>query len=447
MFRKLIIFVVLVSISTPVFAQSVETAWIRKHRGAGIASAIAVDSSGNIYVTGNWWNGNSFDYATIKYYSNGDTAWVRSYDGPGDSQEAAYAIAVDGSGGVYVTGISSIGIGADSGDYATIKYYSNGDTAWVRRYNGPGNGNDMAYGIAVDGSGSVYVTGASQGSGTGYDYATIKYRSWGDIAWVRRYNGPGNGDDWASDAIAVDGSGNVYVAGFSTGSATGYDYTTIKYRSNGDTAWVRSYNGNDGDDLACGIAVDGYGHVYVTGYSTGSGTGYDYTTIKYYSNRDTAWVRSYDGPGNLDDVTHAITVDGSGNVYVTGTSSTGIGADSGDYATIKYYSNGGTAWVRRYNGPGKGVDEARAMAVDGSGSVYVTGWSYGSGTKDDFATVKYHSNGDIAWVKRYDGLDIWRDKAWAIAVDGSGNVYVTGSSMCYVTIKYVQFLRGDANER
>src|SRR3989304_8951188 len=143
-----------------------------------------------------------------------DAAWVRRYNGPGDSSDYASAITVDGSGNVYVTGYST-GSGTYY-DYATIKYYSNGDTAWVRRYNGPGNGYDEAYAIAVDGSGNVYVTGQSIGSGTYNDYATIKYYSNGDTAWVRRYNGPGNVDDVAY-AIAVDGSGCVYVTGWSVG--------------------------------------------------------------------------------------------------------------------------------------------------------------------------------------------------------------------------------------
>ena len=102
------------------------------------------------------------------------------------------------------------------------------DTAWVRRYNGSVNGHDYATDIAVDGSGNVYVTGFSAGSGTTYDYATIKYHPTGDTAWVRRYNGPGNFIDHGN-AIAVDGSGNVYVTGSSYGSGTDYDYATIKY--------------------------------------------------------------------------------------------------------------------------------------------------------------------------------------------------------------------------
>src|SRR4030066_122416 len=87
-----------------------------------------------------------------------------------------------------------------------------------------------------------------------------------------------------------------------------------------------------------------------------------------------AWVASYNGPGNYDDYASALAVDASGNVYVTGRSWSGT---SYDYATIKYDSNGDTLWVRRYNGPGNGFDEAIALAVDNSGNVYVTGHSTG----------------------------------------------------------------------
>lgn len=158
------------------------------------------------------------------------------------------------------------------------------DTAWVRRYNGPGHGSDGAGPIAVDHSGNVYVTGHSVGSETGADYATIKYYPNGDTAWVRRYNGPGDEDDFAC-AITVDDSGNVYVTGRSDGIETETDYATIKYYPNGDTAWVMRYNGSaDSTDRAQAIAIDDSGNVYVTSRSFGSGTYYDYATIKYWPN-------------------------------------------------------------------------------------------------------------------------------------------------------------------
>ncbi|HKZ21581.1 MAG TPA: SBBP repeat-containing protein, partial [candidate division Zixibacteria bacterium] len=306
-------------------------------------------------------------------------AWVARYNGTGNSSGIAYALAIDNSGNVYVTGISDGGL-VTGYDYATIKYAPNGDTLWVRRY----NGGDAAYALAVDDSGNVYVTG--YGSGTYTDYVTIKYSSLGDTLWVRRYSGPGNFFDYAS-ALAVDKSGNVYVTGSSPDSVTSYDYATIKYSSFGDTLWVRRYNGpGNADDLAKALAVDDSGNVYVTGGSYGSGTFNDYATIKYSSAGDTLWVRRYNGPGNLADGASALAVDDSGNVYVTGGSER-------DYATIKYAPNGDTVWVRRYKGPGFFADHASALAVDGSGNVYVTGYSYGSGTFADYATIKYSSAG------------------------------------------------------
>jgi hypothetical protein len=456
MTKKLFILVILVLVVVPAFAETiVDTAWVRRYNGPGnstdYARAMAVDSSGDVYVTGESWGGFGTydDYATIKYYPNGDTAWVRRYNGPEDSTDWAYAIALDGSGNVYVTGSS--GGNVTNRDYATIKYKPNGDTAWVRRYNGPGKLWDVATAIAVDGSGNVYVTGYSYGSETTNDYATIKYLPNGDTAWVRRYNGPGNSVDFAF-AMVVDDSGNVYVTGWSVGSGADLDYATIKYYPNGDTAWVRRYNGpGNGEDDAYAMAVDGSGNVYVTGVSYGNGTGYDYATIKYYPNGDTVWVRRYNGLADSTDYANAIAVDGSNNVYVTGRSHGGGAYDDDDFTTIRYYPNGDTVWVRRYNGPANSYDYANGITIDDFGNIYVTGCSYGSGTAGDYATIKYYPDGDTAWVRRYDGPGNSGDGASAIAVDGSGNVFVTGNSYGsgtgpdYATIKYFQALRGDVN--
>ena len=429
MLKKLIILVVFVFMSISAYAQ-VDTAWIRSYNGWGdggdLANDITVDASGNVYVTGYSW-GNYNDYASIKYDRNGNALWIRRYSGAvGYFDDNAEAIAVDASGNVYVTGGSNSG-GATSYDYATIKYKPNGDTAWVRRYNGPANSDDYALDLAVDGSGNVYVTGESPGNGTNRDYATVKYFPNGDTAWVRMYNGAGNGADGAR-AIAVDDSGNVCVTGWSYQGSLRTDYVTIKYYPNGNTAWVRKY-GFSGSNIAYAIAVDHSCNVYITGQSYGIYA--DFATIKYYPNGDTAWTRRYNGAGANTDEAYAIAVDGSGNVYVTGRS-TGSGTDY-DYATIKYDSSGTRLWVASYNGPGSSADKANAIAVDDSGNVYVTGESYG--VDYDYATVKYDQNGNERWVERYNsGHD--GDEAHAIVVDAYGNVYVTGGGYDYATIKY-----------
>ncbi|MEO0117119.1 MAG: SBBP repeat-containing protein, partial [candidate division WOR-3 bacterium] len=166
-------------------------------------------------------------------------------------------------------------------DYLTLKYDSEGNLLWERRYNGPGNGVDEAHALFVDENRNIYIAGRSVGSGTNYDYATLKYNSDGNLLWERRYNGPGNGGDEAN-ALFVDGNGNVYVTGSSQGSGTTYDYLTLKYDSEGNLLWERRYNGpGNGVNEAHALFVDGNRNIYITGRSVGSGTNYDYATIKY----------------------------------------------------------------------------------------------------------------------------------------------------------------------
>jgi hypothetical protein len=437
----------------PITPSGVVEEWVASYNGgygSDIAHAIAVDGSGNAYVTGfsvgpGSCNLDCNDYATIKYSAAGTQQWVARYNGPANDDDHASAIAVDASGNVYVTG-SSIGTIWPDFDYATVKYDNSGQQQWVARYSGPGNDLDFANAIAVDASGNVYVTGGSNGSGTGFDYATIKYDASGNQLWVARYNGPGNGEDEAV-GIAVDASGNVYVTGYSAGSGTGLsDYATVKYDASGNQLWVARYNGpGNGTDQPNAIAIDASGNVYVTGFSDGGpGAGFDYATVKYDTSGQQQWVARYNGPANDDDEAYAIAVDASGNIYVTGLS-VGSGTQE-DYATIKYDASGNQVWVARYDGPASLNDDARAIALDVSGNVYVTGFSIGLGTGFDYATVKYDGFGQQQWVVRYDGPASVDDQAYAIAVDGSANVYVTGYATVdantgrtdYVTIKYSQ---------
>jgi uncharacterized delta-60 repeat protein len=420
--------------------------WVARYNGPGDdwdqALAIALDNSGNVYVTGESWGSISTrdDYATVKYDSSGVEQWVARYNGPGNLTDVAYAIALDNAGNIYVTGYS-YGSGTND-DYATVKYDSSGVEQWVARYNGPANGYDEAYAIALDNSGNIYVTGYCYGSGTNDDYATVKYDSSGVEQWVARYNGPGNNTDVAH-AIALDNSGNIYVTGRSVTSGTNDDYATVKYDSSGVEQWVARYNGpGNGRDIAYAIALDNSGNIYVTGRSEGSGTDYDYATVKYDSSGVEQWVARYNGPGNGYDITRAIALDSSGNVYVTGRSP-GSGTNA-DYATVKYDSSGVEQRVVRYNGPANGYDDAWAIALDNLGNIYVTGSSYGLSNNYDYATVKYDSSGIEQWVARYNGPGGRGNWATEIALDNSGNVYVTGRSSAvggtydydYATIKY-----------
>jgi hypothetical protein len=433
--RKISVLMIALLLSIPIFGQ----VWVARYDGPDSAydkaSAIAVDGAGNIYVTGMSRGSTTFhDYATVKYDPAGNELWVRRYNGPDNGDDEASAIVVD-EDYVYVTGGS-----ANSDlyfDCVTVKYDSSGDSVWAVRYDGPSSDNDYPYSIAVDGSRNVYVAGYDTGPDTWWDHATIKYTSSGTQEWVRRW--VTNDFDYAI-AIAVDADNNVYVIGI-TGDpySSAWDYLTIKYSSSGDSLWARKYDGPANDyDQASAIAIDGSGNVYVTGGSAGSGTGWDYTTIKYDSLGDSLWVRRYDGPANGADWANAVAVDGAGNVYVTGYSEDPT--TNSDYATVKYNPSGVEQWVARYDGPGNGCDEAIAIVVDESGNTYITGSSYRTGT--DYATVKYNSSGVEQWVERYDGPANGNDYAYTIAIDGSDYVYVTGESQGsgtgydYATIKY-----------
>lgn len=248
--------------------------------GYASASAMVTDANGNVYITGStgyWWGKK---YLTIKYDTNGGLQWTARYSGPAQRDDGAFAIAVDTNGNVYVTGYTFTWQAGS--DYGTVKYDPNGIQQWVAVYNGPPYyGLDVATSLSVDTNGNVYVTGYSEGRGTSLDYATVKYNNQGIAQWVRRYNGPGNGYDMARQ-VALDASGNIYVVGASSGIGTGLDYATVRYNSFGDEQWVMRYNGlGNGDDTANSIATDDTGNVYVTGGSYGGATGLDYATIKY----------------------------------------------------------------------------------------------------------------------------------------------------------------------
>jgi len=323
-----------------------------------------------------------------------DAGWVVVYDGGIADDDSGQALAFDEEGNVYVTGYSW-GKNSSS-DYATIKYNATGKELWVARYNGPVDGEDWVLDIALGNSGNIYVTGWSLGEGGKPDYATVKYDTSGEQLWASRYNGVVNGYDEPS-ALAVDYLENTYVTGWSQGNRTDEDFATIKYDKDGKQLWVARYNGAaNGEDKANAVALDGWANVYVAGWSQESGIYTDCTTIKYDNAGNRLWVSSYDGPPGGEDKAQDIAVDTWGNVYVTGWSE-GNGTGE-DYATIKYDANGKQLWVARYDGPASGDDRASAMFVDSLANVYITGSSQGNGTGEDYATVKYDTNGNEVWV-------------------------------------------------
>lgn len=434
---RLLFLVFTVIIPSFLFAQ-VDTVWVNRWTSPGGESdwayAIAVDDSGHIYVTGKTENtGTNGDWTTIKYYSNGDTAWIRNFASPGTYNERANAIAIGPSGNLYLTGYT---MSSGSGDYLTIKYRPNGDTAWTARYNGLGGGYDFAHWVTVDDEENVYVTGYSRGFSYQNDIATVKYDSLGNQLWAALFNGTGNYSDKGHKVIAGN-DGYIYVAGYANpfSSGTRYDYVTIKYdASGGDTAWVRTYNGTaDSSDMVRDIEVDASGNVYVTGSSRTTGALSDIITIKYNALGTEQWTARYNNPDtSASDGGYGLEVDSLGNVYVVG-QSIGLGTGS-DIVTIKYDSTGNDVWVARYNGPANDYDTpsdeegGKCMTMDQYGNIYVTGVSRGATSVNDYVAIMYDSAGVERWVAGYNCCDSV-DYALAVATDNAGSVYITGRSV------------------
>ena len=295
------------------------------------AYSIAVDKQGNVFTTGFMSDGfTDGEFITLKYDSAGNFKWSARYNGNASTIDYANCVVADSSGNSYITGWSGDANGLH--DYTTIKYSPDGDELWVRRYNGSADDNDYAYWLALDPSGNIYVTGQSVETGSDNDITTIKYSPDGDVLWIKSYNGPGNGYD-AGQAVAVDGEGNAYVTGNHT-TATGLECVTLKYSTNGDLLWSASFNGPDqSGGVLISIALDDLANVYVSGFVFSGGAS-DFATIKYDTAGTEQWARLYDGPAHSYDGTYAIAVDHKHNVLVTGYS-TGVGTDY-DYTTIKY---------------------------------------------------------------------------------------------------------------
>jgi hypothetical protein len=420
-----------------------------------------VDGSGNAYVTGSTVSTN-YDVTPGAFQTNGGgyyvdgfvtklnatgTALVYSTYIGGGYDDVGLGIAVDGSGNAYVTGYTySTNYDVTPGAFQTTKSTTNSSET------------------------DVFVTKLNA-TGTALVYST--------------YIGGSNYDQ--GNAIAVDGSGNAYVTGFtystdydvtpgafqttkSTTNSSEKDVFVTKLNATGTALVYSTYIGGSNSDYGYAIAVDGSGQAYVTGYTFSPD--YDVTPGAFQTTRGdyyyndvfvtklnatgTALVYSTYIGGSDYEVGYGIAVDGSGYAYVTGrTYSTDYDVTPGAFQTTKSTTNPsekdvfvtklnatGTALVYSTYIGGNSDEEGRGIAVDGSGNAYVTGYTQSTNydvttgafqttksttnpsEKDVFVT-KLNATGTALVYSTYIGGS-GDDRGYAIAVDGSGNAYVTG---------------------
>lgn len=426
--------------TSAVFSQVVPNVdWVRNYSEKDQIENVpsAIDANNNVYITGYSVFNGTRDFTTIKYDGNGTQQWVQHYNNIVGGDDRSNAIVIDATGNIYVTGQSQ---GTGTGlDYATVKYNASGVQQWSVRYNGAANGDDIAVALIVDNNGNVFVTGKSKGTST-MDYATVKYNSSGVQQWVSRYNGTGGGDD---NAVAIGiGSGNrVYVTGTSKSSANSNDIVTIRHNFNtGNQMWVSSTNGTaNGTDQGFGLLVDG-NNVVICGAVENTGNNQDYLISKLNGNNgNTIFQSTYNGYGSADIAT-SIALDTQGDYVVTGTCRN---ISSIEYHTIKFSSSGTQQWVNK-----KVINQAFTqvnpkVATDFVDHIYVCG-EVNISNNIDMLLYQITPNGNTTWTETHNGTNNGNDVAVDLVMGNLGVIYLAGQTsnsnakFDYTTIKYSQ---------
>ncbi len=441
-------------------------------------------------------NNNTISFQLEKFNINTDIVidpgllWGTYYGGSADEWGASCA--TDGNGNAYLAGWTASANNIASGGHQNIfgisvdaflvKFNTNGIRQWATYYGG--SSTDVSASCAVDGSGNVYIAGFTNstsniasgghqntfGGGT-YGGFLVKFNTNGVRQWATYY---GEFSDIEFKIIgqfcAVDGSGNVYLSGLTNsinniasgghqntfGGGT-YDAFLVKFNNNGIRQWA-TYYGGDGIEGGSSCAVDGNGNVYLSGrtnsinniasgghQNTFKGGTYDVFLVKFNNNGIRQWA-SYYGGEDIESIGYC-SVDGSGNVYLSGWTNSinniAFGGHQnsiggGNDAFIAKFNNSGILQWATYFG-GDSIDRG-ICKVDGSGNAYLTGRTQ---SKNGISLSGYQNNfgggDDDAFIAKFNSSGVLQ---WATYFGGGANEF--GSS-CSVDMKGNVYLSGITN--
>lgn len=413
-----------------------EPAWTAVYNSLGrntdAGRAVTTDAQGNAYVAGYMYRrGAELDFVVLKYARDGRPVWRTSYDGPTHHTDVPSGIAVDGSGNVYVAGRSARSSGTDH-DYVLLKYSASGRLLWSKRRPGApfiqSNGDYTPVHLAVDAAGNAYVSGYADGG-----FRTTKYNPFGAEVWSDAYGNPGQPlpvSGFNQTALAPDGG--LLLAGALTVSLDQTDLLVVRYSPEGERSVILQRPAPNGL-LAAALAVapEPGGGFTVAGVerANSSGVPADLLVARYAADGTELWVRTYSREAQSEDVPVAVVRDAAGNVIVTGYTQQPHQASTADVITLKYNADGDLQWALAYDGPRGREDRPQALGLDSTGLIYVGGTvDAGEGETQNYGLLKISPTGELVSAACWDGPAGRLDEVAGMAVDAEGAVTLTGIS-------------------
>lgn len=421
--NKYILFIIISLLATgKLMSDSLSIQWERYFDGNGnddYSYGNVSDALGNVYLTGiTKSSGQGNVFVTLKYSPSGELLWKKEFaESPlFDLTRNVIGIQKDGNENFYV-----VGYGAET--IIILKYNSGGNLLWSQIYQHSEDLKCYPQAFKVDGAGSVFISGYIVYSDEQhFGWITLKYSPRGNLQYRTIYVNNINTLD-VPFGIDIDSYGCAYVTGSSYNSQNGtMDYTTIKYSPLGSEMWKRYYNGSaNSADNAYSIVVSQQGEVYITGLLNNLNSESDIVTLKYNSNGDLLWSKSFDYHNNID-IGQLILLDNTGNPYVSGFIN-GVPGNPSDWIIIKYDKNGTEIWSRSYAGSYNGEDLIKSFTFDIKDNIYLL-WKSLNVNNDDVYLSKYDSSGSLLFTTRYGGS--YLDYPTTISVDNSQDIIISG---------------------
>jgi hypothetical protein len=424
---------------------------------------VAADDAGNVYLAG-YTTGTlpgqteigKPDPVLAKYDAAGNKMWVRQFGTP--ASDVATAVGVDAAGNVIVSGetLGEIGGPTNGINSETFvqKYDGDGNVLWSRQF-GSLNQPDIPSGVFARGDGSIYISGFTLGAlpgfvnRGGYDAYLVKYDADGNAQWQRQF---GTRDSDYGYGVTADAADNAYLVGNTAGKLPGQgnvssatDAFVRKYDAAGTELWTRQF-GTKLNDFGSGIAADTAGNVYVAGRTNGTFPGQpnndgaaspsDGFLRKYDSAGGELWTRQFGsfGGAGVRDVGTDVATDSAGNVYVVSEVGAALPGEAHagmtDVVLRKYDAGGRLLWTAQFGSTSS--DLPNAVQVDDAGRIYVVGFTFATldgatsaGDADGFVRT-FDPNGNVLWTRQFGTAK--RDTFTDLAVDATGNIYISGST-------------------